>query len=168
MPDDQVEEKARKDKVPYLAWIAGGWITATPGKAVNKRVVLAKLVELHARFAFEEIGYDRWRIEDLKTFLEDEGVDLPLVGFGQGFQSMGPAVDEFETRLVAGELKHDGNPVLTWNAASAVVDTDPAGNRKPSKRKATGRIDGIVAAVMASGRAVAGQQSTYSGEFFAA
>jgi phage terminase large subunit-like protein len=53
--------------------------------------------------------------------------------------------------LVSGELRHDGNPVMTWNAASAVLDTDPAGNRKVTKRRATGRVDGIVAAVMAAG-----------------
>jgi len=40
---------------------------------------------------------------------------------------------------------------MTWNAANAVADIDPAGNRKLSKRKATGRIDGMVAAVMAAG-----------------
>lgn len=165
VPDHLLDEKQHRDRVPYLAWIAGGWLDATPGKAVNKRHVVAKLAELQGRFGFEEIAYDRWRIEDLRSFLDDEGVDLPLVGFGQGFQSMGPACDEFERLLLAGDLKHDGNPVLTWNAASMVVDLDPAGNRKPSKRKATGRIDGGVAAVMACGRAAAGQLSTYSGEF---
>lgn len=165
IPDHELDEKARRDKVPYLAWIAAGWLDATPGRAINKRHIAAKLVELHARYAFEEIAFDRWRVEDLKTFLEDEGVDLPLVPFGQGFQSMGPAVDEFERLLVAGDMKHDGNPVLTWNAASVVADEDPAGNRKPTKRKSAGRIDGAVAAIMACGRAAAGQLSTYSGEF---
>jgi phage terminase large subunit-like protein len=48
-------------------------------------------------------------------------------------------------------MRHMGNPVLTWNAANAVYETDAAKNRKLSKEKATGRIDGIVAAVMAAG-----------------
>jgi phage terminase large subunit-like protein len=41
--------------------------------------------------------------------------------------------------------------VMNWNVGSAVLDTDPAGNRKPTKEKSNGRIDGVVAAVMASG-----------------
>jgi phage terminase large subunit-like protein len=39
-------------------------------------------------------------------------------------------------------------------AANGVVVKDPAGNRKLDKQKATGRIDGIVALVMAAGAVV--------------
>ncbi len=35
-----------------------------------------------------------------------------------------------------------------------MIETDAAGNIKPSKRKSTERIDGIVALVMAIGRAI--------------
>ena len=51
----------------------------------------------------------------------------------------------------------------TWCAANAVAVSDPAGNRKVDKEKATGRIDGIVAAIMAVGasRTVANQPSIY-------
>jgi phage terminase large subunit-like protein len=53
--------------------------------------------------------------------------------------------------LLDQRLMHDGNPVMTWCAANAVTMTDPAGNRKIAKERATGRVDGIVAAVMAVG-----------------
>lgn len=151
MPEDQLSEKERRDRVPYGAWRAAGWLDATPGAAVDKRRVLAKVVECSARYRIVEIGFDRWRIEDFRMLMADEGVDLPLAEFGQGFKDMSPAVDEYERLLVSGELKHDGNPIMTWNAASAVADTDPAGNRKLTKQRATGRIDGLVAAVMSAG-----------------
>jgi phage terminase large subunit-like protein len=37
-------------------------------------------------------------------------------------------------------------------ASNVAVETDAAGNVKPSKKKSTERIDGIVATVMALGR----------------
>lgn len=160
MPDDQIAEKEKRDGVPYLAWRAGGWLEATPGTAVDKRRVLARVVECASRYEIIDIGFDRWRIEDFKMFMADEGVDLPLVDFGQGYKDMSPAVDEYERLLISGELKHDGNPIMEWNAASAVADTDPAGNRKLNKQKATGRVDGLVAAVMAAGRAAARNKPT--------
>lgn len=43
---------------------------------------------------------------------------------------------------------------MTWCAANAVTVSDPAGNRKVAKDKATGRVDGIVAAIMAAGMAM--------------
>jgi phage terminase large subunit-like protein len=53
--------------------------------------------------------------------------------------------------------------VLRWCAANAVVEQDAAGNIKPSKRKSTERIDGVVALVMALDRATRREgQSAYN------
>ena len=129
--------------------------------------MLRRLEKICEFFDVEKIGYDRWRIEDLKQTMAEKNITLPpLEAFGQGYQSMGPAVDEFERRLlgipekdaegnpVEGDvetLRHDGNPVMTWCAGNAVTVSDPANNRKVDKQKSIGRIDGIVGAVMATG-----------------
>ncbi len=47
----------------------------------------------------------------------------------------------------------DGNPVLRWCVANAVVERDKAENLSFHKGRSTGRIDGAVAAAMAIGRA---------------
>jgi phage terminase large subunit-like protein len=52
-----------------------------------------------------------------------------------------------------GRLQVFESPVLNWNVASAVLESDPAGNRKWEKRKSTGRIDGVVSLSMAIGAA---------------
>lgn len=49
---------------------------------------------------------------------------------------------------------HGGNPVMAWMAGNVVVDTDPAGNIKPTKAKSPEKIDGIVAAIMALDRCI--------------
>jgi phage terminase large subunit-like protein len=64
---------------------------------------------------------------------------------------MSPALRELESSLLARKLKHGNHPVLTMCAANCVADSDPAGNRKFNKRKASGRIDGMVALAMAVG-----------------
>ena len=43
-------------------------------------------------------------------------------------------------------------------AANVAVAQDPAGNLKPAKDKSTERIDGIVALIMAIGRALVVQE----------
>ena len=68
---------------------------------------------------------------------------------------MSPALRTTETALLAGKVRHGGHPVLTMCAANAVAQKDPAGNRKPTKAKSPGRIDGFVALTMAFG--VAGE-----------
>jgi phage terminase large subunit-like protein len=95
--------------------------------------------------------FDRHRIDVLRAACTRQGVTWPLEDFGQGFVSMAPAVDALETALLAGTIRHPGNPCLDWNAANAVTEMDAAGNRKVTKAKATGRVDGLVAALMAIG-----------------
>lgn len=182
IPDHQLEERERRDKVPYSVWIKERHLETTPGRAISKLHVLRRLQTICDYFEVRQIAYDRWRIEDLRELMNEYGITLPeMVGFGQGFKDMGPAVDEFERRLLGLQpevgtidldpddyqlltgdapevetLRHDGNPVLTWNAGNAVTASDPAGNRKVDKAKAIGRIDGIVAAIMATGISVGG------------
>ncbi|NUQ47350.1 MAG: hypothetical protein HUU22_15100 [Phycisphaerae bacterium] len=51
-----------------------------------------------------------------------------------------------------GRLRHGDHPVLRLMASTISVETDAAGNLKPSKKKSTDRIDGVVAAIMGLGR----------------
>jgi phage terminase large subunit-like protein len=76
---------------------------------------------------------------------------------------MSPAIDALEADLLIERIRHGGNPVLAMCAANAVAVSDPAGNRKLDKAKATGRIDGLVALAMAEGvEAMAGGGSSGS------
>jgi phage terminase large subunit-like protein len=87
------------------------------------------------------------------TALQEQG--CAVVDFGQGYASMSPACKEIERLVVSCRLRHPGNPVLTWCAANAVVEMDPAGNLKVNRRKSTEKIDGIVALAMGLGRVMA-------------
>lgn len=151
LPEDGLQKKGELDGVDYLSWVRDGYLEVTPGNAVNKLFVIHRLAELSGKYDIVNIGYDRWRIEDFKQQLDNEGVSIPLEPFGQGYKDMAPAIDDFETKMLSSELKHNGNPCLTWNAANAVIVSDPAGNRKLAKDKSTGRIDGIVSCVMSCG-----------------
>ena len=123
----------------------------TPGRSVNKRHVALRIAEIITDYDCKLIAFDRWRIEDFRAILSDEGIELPLQEFGQGFKSMAPAIDKLESAIIDGRLRHGGHPILARNATDAVVDIDPAGNRKLTKARSTGRIDGLVALFQALG-----------------
>lgn len=102
-----------------------------------------------------QYAFDRWNWRHLRPWLLKVGfTDVELerfVEFGQGFQSMSPALRDLESAILTGNLAHGDHPVLTMCAANAVVQSDPAGNRKLNKAKSRGRIDGMVALAMAKG-----------------
>ena len=153
VPEDGLVERCDRDGVPYDRWAAEGWISLVPGPAIRYEWVEAQLLKDAQQFEFQEIAADRAFAVQTLLRLQDAG--FAIKGFGQGFFSMAPQVVEFERCVVGGRFRETGNPVLRWCVANTVVDTDPAGNRKPTKKKSTGRIDGVVAALMALGIATA-------------
>jgi phage terminase large subunit-like protein len=102
-----------------------------------------------------KIAYDRWHIQYLTPFLLDgfseQLIKDKFVGFGQGYQSMSPALRDLESIILEKKLRHGGYPVLQMCASNCVVERDAAGNRKLSKKRSTGRIDGMVCLTMALG-----------------
>lgn len=156
-PAATLKDHAQRDRAPYDVWAEQGLITDTPGVAVDYEYVANDLARICAGLPVIKIGYDRHRFKTLEVQMEKVGVDLPFEPFGQGFISMAPAMDLIEIDFLQERVRHGGNPVLTMCAANAVVNKDPAGNRKLDKAKSTGRIDGMVASVMARG--VAGLNS---------
>lgn len=162
LPEEGLEDRCNRDRVDYAAWHKAGHLELTPGRAISKRHVLQRVAQLCAQFEVQNIAADRWRLSDFRQIAEDEGITLPeMLEFGQGFKDMSPALDTFETAVLNRTLRHNGHPVLTWCAANAVTDSDPAGNRKLNKAKATGRIDLVVAAVMAYASASANAPETH-------
>lgn len=153
VPKENMAEREETDRVPYRTWAAAGHLEATPGKAVDKAFIAARMARVLAEYDVQGIAFDRWGMADLRALLSRDGIEAPLVDWGQGFRDMGPAVDAFEAALIAGELRHGGHPVLRWCAGNAVFETDPAGARKLSKARSIDRIDGLVALVMAVGLA---------------
>ena len=150
-PEQGLQDRARRDRAPYDVWHRQGILRTTPGASVDLEHVAADMLEIFDGMDIRQVAFDRWRIDQLRRELDRMGAELPLVEFGQGFQSFSPALDVLEAELLNGRIAHGGNPLLTWCAANAVTAKDPAGNRKLDKQKATGRIDGLVALAMAMG-----------------
>jgi phage terminase large subunit-like protein len=155
LPEEGLSEKSRADRVPYDLWQKQGFLQTTPGRAIEYDYIAAYLRDLFDRCDVRAIAFDRYNMKFLRPCLERAGFDETelerFVEFGQGFVSMSPALRELETRLLRSNLKHGNHPVLEMCAKNATVVTDPAGNRKFIKGKATGRIDGMVALAMAVG-----------------
>ena len=155
VPAENIEQRAHRDGVPYDAWARDGHLIATPGNVIDYRRIRKEFRRLHRQFDIREVGYDRWGAVQLVQDLADDG--LEVVPIGQGYSSMSPPTKELLHLVLSRRLVHDGNPVLRYMADSMAVEQDAAGNLKPSRKKSTGRIDGIVALTMALSRAVANE-----------
>jgi phage terminase large subunit-like protein len=156
LPSEGLAEKSVTDRVPYDLWARQGYLQTTPGRTVSYEYVAQHLRGLFRAYSIRKIGFDRWNIRHLRPWLLRAGfiepqIDEVFVEFGQGVASMSPALRDLEQALLDGQLAHGDHPVLSMCVANTVIALDDAGNRKPSKRKSVGRIDGLVALAMAIG-----------------
>lgn len=158
IPSENMEQRKKRDRVDYSTWARQGFISATSGNVIDYDVVRHDINELAKKYNIREIACDRWNATQIITQLAGDG--LTIFPYGQGFKDMTAPTKELERAVMSGTLKHGSNPVLRWNASNVTVETDSAGNLKPSKKKSTERIDGIVAACMGIGRAMLSQPAT--------
>lgn len=149
-PKDNIDTRAKRDRVPYDVWVRQGFIKATDGSTTDYDVVESDIVALSKRFEIREVAFDRWGAIQMSQNLTKAGFEM--VQFGQGYQSMSPPTKELLKLVLSRKMKHGDNPVLSWMADNVVVTVDPAENVKPDKAKSTERIDGIVAMIMALDR----------------
>lgn len=159
LPEDTLREREDVDKVPYTVWQQQGLLRVTPGRTVRRHELMQDIAEICADYDVVLAGVDAWRMEDLQAMADAQGLSLPLLlKVRQGLQTMGPVVDELERQLLEESMVHPSHPVLTMCAANAVMESDAAGNRKFSKSRSRGRIDGMsalanaVAAMLSHGR----------------
>lgn len=151
-PKDSATKREKRDHVPYLTWARQKAMELTAGNVVDYNRVRARINELAKEFNIREIAVDRWNSTQLQTDLAGDG--LAVVQFGQGYASMSAPTKELEKLVVGRQIVHGSHPVLSWNAGNVSVESDAAGNYKPAKNKSAEKIDGIVALIMALGRAM--------------
>ncbi|HTA64646.1 MAG TPA: terminase TerL endonuclease subunit [Xanthomonadaceae bacterium] len=156
LPKEGLAEKSRNDRVPYDVWAKDGFLQTTEGSSIKYEYVAHVLRDLFTAYNIRKLAFDRWNMKHLKPWLEKAGFSASMiedrfVEFGQGTQSMSPALRSLEELLRDKLIAHGNHPVLAMCAACAVVEGKDDANRKLSKNKSSGRIDGLVALAMAVG-----------------
>jgi phage terminase large subunit-like protein len=166
-PGDTLAARSERDSVPYELWRDQGWLHALPGQTIDYDDIARRIdALLKAGLRVRSLVFDRYRMGFLRRALEALGLTLPLLEHPQGFVKikatalwMPQSINELEAAVLQRTLRVVRNPVLTWNSASAVVVKDEQESRVFSKRRSTGRIDGLVALAMGVGAVKAPAES---------
>jgi phage terminase large subunit-like protein len=173
-------ERALRDKAPYETWVKQGFLNAPEGSRIRLDHVAARLAALAGEYEIVILAYDRYAYGKLADELDALGVELPEIEHPQGGKRRGripaglaedarrdgrePALglwmpgslEMLEAVIIDGRIRLKRNPVLISAAMGAATEKDAFDNRWFSKRKATIRIDAIVAAAMSLGAATSG------------
>jgi len=153
VPDDTIVQRSRSDRVSYLSWAQAGFIKATPGNVIDYAYIEKDILEDAAAYQLMEIAYDPWGATDLAVRLMNEH-GIAVCEMRQGAKSFSEPAKDILVKTMQGQINHGNNPVLRWCADNLVMVPDANENIRPAKDKATDRIDGFVALIMAWARAM--------------
>lgn len=157
IPEENMRERIKTDKVPYDEWLKQGWITATPGNVVDYTVVLERIATWKSLYNIIEDASDRSMAAMLTQ--EEEKLGITCVDIPQTFASLTGPINLVETLLKKGEMTHEDNPAAKWcfgNTSIAKNGNAQVKFVKESRGKSvvrTKRIDTSVALVCAMARA---------------
>lgn len=161
VPADNIEKRAKVDRVPYPKWASEGFLEATPGNVVDYERVRKVINQCAERFDLREIAYDPWNASHLVTQLTGDG--RTMVKLGQNLGNLSAPTKRLEGLLLSKHLAHGGHPVLRWNAENVALLRDSNGNYRPHKGKSRERIDGIAGLLNALNRLMGATIETPTG-----
>jgi phage terminase large subunit-like protein len=162
LPSEGLAAKSQHDRQTYDLWAQRGFLETTPSAVISYEYIAQYIYrEVFSKYRVAKLGFDRWNFKHLKPWLLAAGfgesaIAERFVEFGQGTQSMSPALRTLEELVLSRKLRHGNHPVLNMCCANSVVVLDDASNRKLSKKRSSGRIDAMVALAMAIGVAPLG------------
>lgn len=146
LPEDAAEEGRNSQ---YGGWVREGRLITTSGNVTDYGAIEDDLREMAGRFDVQEIGYDPWQSQYLANNLTEDGLNLSE--YRQTVQNMSEPMKELEASVMAGNLRHDSDPVLTWMISNVVAHLDAKENVYPRKEFPENKIDGVIAVIMALG-----------------
>lgn len=154
IPENTMREHAKMDRVPYPEWVEAKFVTATEGDSIDTNRIYEDILKLAVRFPMlkeGEIGYDPAFVTELALKLTAAG--FKMVEVPQNYVHLSEPCQVVEALLKSRRIAHDKNRCMRRCVENVAIKTDDARRIRPVKpKKASKRIDGVVALAMGISR----------------
>ena len=138
IPEDKIFDNSQKHHIDYQRYIDMGYITATPGNAVDFDYIEDYILRMRDKYDILEVCLDPWNATQLESHLIDEG--MKVVEVRQGFKTLSEPTKELGITIEERKLIHFDDPILKWAVGNTVVTFDENGNVRPNKAKVSIRL----------------------------
>jgi phage terminase large subunit-like protein len=145
----------RGENSQYQGWESLGLLRVTDGAVIDFGVIEDDLLNDCSGYDVIEVPYDPFQATQLSTRMLSQGV--PMVEMRPTVMNFSEPMKALEALVLEKRLHHNGDPVLSWMVSNVVCHVDAKENIYPRKERADNKIDGVVAMIMALGRALANE-----------
>lgn len=140
-----------KNKELYKKWVKEGYLRVCGKKSIDYDMMASDVMEMSNYLCILQIGYDSYKADEFINMLGSLGGAKYLQAFSQTYGNFTSPVQTFEKCLLDDRLTLNANPINAFCFDNAVLDEDRLENKKPIKRSAAKKIDGVITALMTMG-----------------
>jgi phage terminase large subunit-like protein len=149
LPEDTIELPENQH---YRTWKRAGWITETPGNITDLSFILEDAAQLVRDYKVEEMPSDPNRAWGI--FPQMQAAGIPVVEYRNTVLTMSEPMKQLDAWIRSGTIQHNADPVLGWAISNVTAKEDKKENVYPNKEDNRSKIDPVVAALFAIGRAM--------------
>ena len=146
LPADSLQERVKRDKIPYDKWFERGLLRLCVGNSISYSDVtqwfvdMVKQYELFPAWVYYDSYSARYFVEEMQM----QGFNM--VRCIQGAKTLSLPMQMLGTDLQAHRVNYNNNPILKWCLSNTGIQTDRNGNIVPVKNQSPKqRIDGTAA-----------------------
>ena len=140
-----------KNKELYKKRVKEGYLKVCGKKSIDYDMMANDVMEMSNYLCILQIGYDSYKADEFINMLGSLGGAKYLQAFSQTYGNFTSPVQTFEKCLLDDRLTLNANPINAFCFDNAVLDEDRLENKKPIKRSAAKKIDGVITALMTMG-----------------
>lgn len=145
-PEDGIEQRTKRDKVPYMDWAKNGAMVATPGNVIDYEYIRNDIRAAHESYKVQAVYYDPMFATETATKLEEEGIKCTAMRQTQ-FKFNEPIL-KLEELILSGQINKGSDVVLDWMFENVAIRRNSTGLVAFDKDKSNEKIDGMVVLAM--------------------
>lgn len=149
LPSQTVENNANSQ---YEGWAKDKMLTVTHGYSIDFARIEKDLIEASELYQVVACAYDPHQATQMSQRMVEKGIEM--VEIRPTVMNFSEPMKELESLVLNQKFVHDGCPVLEWMISNVVCHVDAKDNIYPRKERPENKIDGVVALIMALGRAL--------------
>jgi phage terminase large subunit-like protein len=148
IPEGRIDEKNAMERLDYRQYIETGDVIACGNKTVDYETIEDFVFNLPNAFGvrIQAIGYDRY---NALSSAQKWDKQFTTVQIRQHSDTLHPPTKLLSEKIENGEFEYVKNPLLELNFTNARCVYDTNLNRYVTKKKSTGKIDGVVSLINA-------------------
>ena len=130
----------------YRGWAREGWLMLTDGNITDYDFLERDLLDDVSQLKPRQVGVDpNYNAGPFTTRMLAAGV--PMLDVPHNVTTFSEPMKELDALIVAGRIRHNGDPVLSWAIGNVVARKDAKDNVYPRKAREENKIDPVVALI---------------------